>query len=222
MSGWGEFIAAYGVFLASHAIPVRPPVKPYLIARLGRAGFSLAYSILSVAVLIWLIVAAGRAPHVELWPRAAWQNHVTLAAMTATCVILALAAYKPNPFSFGGWRNETFDPARPGIIGWIRHPFLAALALWAAGHILPNGDVAHGALFGGFSLFALLGMRLIDRRRRREMGEEHWSSLLQAARSGRGLRLDANAVGRLLAAVVLLAALVALHPRIIGLDAMVW
>ena len=222
MSGWGEFIAAYGAFLASHAIPVRPPVRPFLTARLGKAGFSLAYSLLSIAVLVWLVVAAGRAPHVELWPRAAWQNHVTLGAMAAACLILAFSAFRPNPFSFGGWRNASFNPARPGIVGWIRHPFLAALALWAAGHLAPNGDLAHGLLFGGFALFALFGQRLIDRRRKREMGDGRWETLARAARSGRSIAPNAATFARLAAALALLVALIWLHPHIIGLDPLAW
>ncbi|MGI3213458.1 NnrU family protein, partial [Roseovarius tibetensis] len=60
--GWVEFAAAYTVFFLSHAIPVRPPVRPWLQARLGRAGFTAAYSALSLAVLAWLIAAAARAP----------------------------------------------------------------------------------------------------------------------------------------------------------------
>ncbi|MDP2121500.1 MAG: NnrU family protein [Hoeflea sp.] len=222
MSGWGEFIAAYGAFLASHAIPVRPPVKPFLTARLGKAGFSLAYSALSIAVLVWLIVAAGRAPHVEIWPRAAWQSHVTLVAMVAACLILALAAFRPNPFSFGGWRNGDFDPGRPGIAGWIRHPVLAVLALWASGHIVPNGNLAHVILFSGFALFALLGQRLIDRRRKREMGESRWSELGKAARAGRSLGADTATFVRLAAGLGLLIVLIWLHPTIIGLDPLGW
>ncbi|MBC7280469.1 NnrU family protein [Hoeflea sp.] len=222
MSGWDEFIAAYGVFLASHAIPVRPPVKPFLTARLGRSGFSLAYSALSVAVLVWLIVAAGRAPHTELWPRAAWQNHITLGAMAAACLILALAAFRPNPFSFGGWHNAAFDAGRPGIVGWVRHPVPAALALWAAGHLAPNGDLAHVVLFGGFALFALLGMRMIDGRRRREMGADRWSELKQAARAGRTLRPDAATFAHLVAGLALLAGMIWLHPHVIGLDPLAW
>jgi len=222
VSGWGEFVAAYGVFLVSHAIPIRPPVRPFVTARLGRVGFSLAYSLLSIAVLVWLIVAAGRAPHVELWPRAAWQNHVTLVTMAVACLIVALAAFQPNPFSFGGWRNAIFDPARPGIIGLIRHPFLAVLTLWAAGHLAPNGDLAHVVLFGGFALFALLGMGLIDGRRRREMGNEAWEKLARAAGKGRSFGPNATTFARLTAGLALLAALIWLHPHIIGPDPLAW
>ncbi len=96
MNGWGEYVAAFGLFLASHAFPVRPPVKPWLVARLGKTGFTLAYSALSVAILVWLITAAGRAPYVELWPRAEWQNLIALAALAAACLIIALAAFRPK------------------------------------------------------------------------------------------------------------------------------
>lgn len=67
LMGWLEFTAAFLVFFLSHSLPVRPPLKPWLQARLGRVGFTLFYSLLSLAVLAWLIGAAGRAPFVPLW-----------------------------------------------------------------------------------------------------------------------------------------------------------
>ena len=126
---WAEYAAAFAAFFASHAVPVRPPVKPWLVARLGSRGFTAAYSGLSLAVLAWLIGAAGRAPHVPLWPWAPWQAWVPPLAMVAVCLIVALAVGRPNPVSFGGGDAARFDPARPGIVGWTRHPLLAALAL---------------------------------------------------------------------------------------------
>lgn len=216
MSGWGEYAAAWAVFLLSHAIPVRPPVKPWLVARLGASGFGIAYSAVSLAILVWLIAAAQRAPFVELWPRAAWQNHVTLLAMTLACVILALALGRPNPFSFGGLHNDAFDPDHPGIVGLTRHPVLAALALWSLGHLVPNGDLAHVLMFGGFAGFALLGMRLIDRRRQRSMGLDTWRAQLPRRRLAGPFSL-----ARGLAGVLLLWLLIALHPHIIGVPA-VW
>ena len=123
---WTEFIAAYAVFFLSHAIPVRPPVRPWLNARLGRRGFTLAYSALSLAILAWLIGAAGRAPHLPLWDRAPWQAHMPLAVVVPACLILGLSIARPNPFSFGGTHNERSDPTRPRVVHWTRHPLLAA------------------------------------------------------------------------------------------------
>lgn len=217
--GWGGFGAAYAAFLLTHAIPVRPPVRPWLVARLGPAGFGLAYSALSLAVLAWLFLAARAAPPVLLWPAPPGAAHVTLLAMGLACLTLAFGLCRPNPLSFAGWRNERFDPEAPGIVGWIRHPFLAAMALWAAGHLVPNGDLAHVLMFGGFAGFALLGMAMIDRRRRREMGPAAWSELVGRARA---CRLSQGAgpetFVRLLGAAVLVLALIALHPWIAGVS----
>ncbi|HHZ08454.1 MAG TPA: NnrU family protein, partial [Rhizobiales bacterium] len=75
---WGEYALAFAAFFLTHSLPVRPPLRPWAVARLGRAGFAAAYSALSLAALAWLIVAAGRAPYLGLWDWAPWQNHVVL------------------------------------------------------------------------------------------------------------------------------------------------
>lgn len=219
--GWIAFAAAFAVFLLSHSLPLRPTVKRALVARLGARGFTLAYSALSLAVLGWLIHAAAMAPWVTLWDWAPWQNHVTLSVMAAVVLLLALTLGRPNPFSFGGARNDRFDPGRPGLIRWARHPVLLALALWGGAHLLPNGDLAHVLLFGVFAGFALLGMRLIDRRKRREMGAERWQALRRdMARapviaaplswSGAALRLALGGAGYL--------ALIWAHPFLFGVS----
>lgn len=181
MADWIELIAAFAVFFASHAIPVRPPIKSAIVARIGARGFTWAYSALSIAVLTWLIVAAGRAPQVLLWPWAPWQLWVPVIVNAIAMVILTLGTARPNPLSFGGTHNDRFDPAHPGIVGWLRHPLLVAIGLWAAAHLVPNGDLAHVLLFGTFLAFAILGMKIIDRRKQRLMGAE-WARLTQTAR----------------------------------------
>ncbi len=182
LSGWSGFALAIAFFLLSHSVPVRPRVKAALVAHLGRAGFTLAYSVLSIGALVWLIVAAWRAPFVPLWDWAPWQNYVTLTAMAAASIIAALAIGRPNPLSFGGAHNGRFDPSEPGIIGWFRHPLLVALLLWSLGHIIPNGQLAHALLFGLFALFSWAGMRMIDRRNRRVLGAAEWQRLSATTR----------------------------------------
>ena len=217
--GWFEFALAYVAFFLSHSLPVRPPLRPRLQARLGSVGFTLVYSALSLAVLAWLIAAAGRAPHVALWDWAPWQVHVPLIVMGPVCLILALSIGRPNPFSFGGARNEQFDPARPGIVRLSRHPLLLALALWAAAHVVPNGDLAHVILFGTFAAFALLGGRLVDRRRRREMGPE-WQRMRDLVANAPLLlaSLSGGTLLRLAAGVALYGALLWAHPFLFGVS----
>ena len=216
MSGWGGYLAAWGFFLATHSLPVRPPLRPWLVERLGGAGFALAYSALSVAALGWLIVAAGRAPYVLLWPQPWWGQWAVLIATGAAGLILALALGRPNPFSFGGSGNDRFDPDRPGILRHMRHPILVAVLLWAGGHLIVNGDLAHVLLFGGFAGFALVGMTILDRRRRREMGAEGWAVLWARTRQAPAGAGYHRPVLRGLAALAGVAGLMALHPWLAG------
>ncbi len=222
---WLEFVAAFAAFFLTHAIPARPAVRGRLVATVGRTAFLIGYSLISLALLAWLIGAAGRAPFVPLWPYASWQRWAPNLALPVACVIAALAVGAPNPLSFGGARPEAFDPDRPGIAGLTRHPLLLALALWALAHLIPNGDLAHSLMFGLFGAFALAGMAIIDRRRRRILGEAEWRRL--ARRTGLwplAARLRGDAPGpwpgawrrRLLAGLLIYGLLFLAHPFVIG------
>ncbi len=216
--GWTEFVAAFAAFFVSHSLPVRRPVRAGIVKRIGSLGFLLAYSALSLAAVAWLIVAANRAPYLQIWPWAPWQPYVPLIVMAPVCLIVALAVARPNPFSFGGTDNERFDPSEPGIVGWSRHPLLIALGLWAAAHIVPNGDLAHVLLFGTFAAFALAGQKLVDRRKRRELGAR-WEDLDRARRRGRSVTIERLRLGlavRIIIAVALYVALIAIHPLLFG------
>ncbi|WP_300512982.1 NnrU family protein [Aliiroseovarius sp.] len=213
LGGWGEFLLAFAVFFLSHSIPTRPGVKAALVGRLGARGFTLAYSALSTAVLAWVIFAAARAPIVILWPWAMWQNHVPVTAMALAVAIAVLAIGRPNPLSFGGAKNDRFDPRNPGLAGWIRHPLLVALALWAGSHLVPNGNLAHVILFGLFGGFALMGMKLIDRRQKRLLGAQEWARLSNTTRR---IAPSVNGVARLVLAGVIYLGLLHLHGPVLG------
>lgn len=220
MENWTEFSLALAVFFVLHAVPVRPAVKSHIVGRFGARTFSIGYSIVSVLALAWLIVSAGRAPYVEIWQPAPWQSAVTLAAMLLACIVFALSIGRPNPFSFGGSRNSSFDPRRAGIVRLHRHPLLVALLLWSGSHILPNGNLAHLIMFGIFAAFTLVGMRLIDRRKKREIGEDRYQDLLADMR--RASLADSfgaqSLLVRLIAGLALFAILLALHPAVIGVS----
>ena len=171
---WAEFIMAFVVFFVSHALPVRPENKAIIVGQLGIRGYTLAYSALSIAVLYWLILATGRAPYFELWEWRPWQNHVPQIALLFAFSIVGLALGRPNPFSFGGSRNSEFTTSSPGLVRWMRHPLLVSMLIWATAHIVPNGDLAHFILFSTFAAFSWLGMRMINNRKRREMGDQAW------------------------------------------------
>src|SRR5690606_12499505 len=173
---WIELALAMALFLASHRIPAALGVKGRLLATLGPRGYGILFSVASVLLLWWLISAAGRAPFVPLWDQQPWHRWAANIVMPLAIALAIFGIAAPNPFAFEG-RRTGFDPGCPGIAGLTRQPLLWSLALWSGVHILPNGDLAHVLLFGPFVVMALVGMPMVERRRRREMGEAEWSRL---------------------------------------------
>lgn len=132
MSDWIEFLLAFAAFLGAHVIPARPRLRARLIATFGRRGYVMGFSLLSLALLYWLIVAAGRAPFVSLWDHAIWQRWLVNMAMPLAIAVAVLA---------------------PGMGGLI-----LAFVIWSAAHLVANGDLAHVILFGVMLVFALAGL----------------------------------------------------------------
>ncbi len=229
-NGWLDLAVAFVLFLALHGLPARPAVRRRLVASLGEAGYLVLYSTVSLLALTWLIVAAGRAPYLDVWAFAPWQLWVPNLAMPVCCFLVAFGIAAPNPLSFGGRTPQRFDPDRPGIAGVTRHPLLWALALWSASHLAPNGDLAHVLLFGGFALFAVLGMVAIDSRLKRSLGDAEWqrlarrtslvpfAALARRRRWPSGVGANAEFLVRLLGGAALYVMLLSLHERIIGVS----
>ena len=220
---WFEIASAMTCFFVCHAIPVQPAVRPRIEALIGRRGFTIGYSILSLALLGWLTSAAGRAPFIEIWPWAPWQNRIALAAMLLVCLLVALSIGRANPFSFGGGEDAAFDPDHPGIVRVTRHPLLVALALWGAAHLLANGDLAHLVVFAPLTVFALLGGLIIDRRKRHDIGPV-WARLLAETRARPLYTAPSSWPGfwaRCGLGVALYCGLLWLHPHLFGVSPLI-
>ncbi len=219
---WLGFAGVFGLFFMTHSVPVQPAIKSPIVAVLGPAGFAISYSAISVVMLALLIWSAGQAPFVPLWPQMPWHRHVVHLGMLGVCLTLAFAIARPNPFSFGGARNHTFDPERPGIVRLTRHPILTVIDLWAALHILPNGNLAHVLLFAVLGGFASAGGTLINQKKRREMGVDAWNRLNTTVAKSSFFYPKTPLIAftlRLAAGVLAFALLLWLHPVVIGISA---
>ncbi len=172
-----EFFLALTLFLLSHSIPARPGLRTRLANLLGERTYVVLYSILSLGLLAWLISAATRAPYIPLWELALGQYYAPVILMLPAFILFVGGAINPNPLSISFIRRP-FDPARPGVVAVTRHPILWGFALWAFAHVVPNGDLVSLIMFGGFGLFALAAMPLIDRRKRRGLGPD-WETLAE-------------------------------------------
>lgn len=166
---WLPFAAALAAFIGAHYLPTATGLREGAVARIGRRAYFTAYGLLSLALLAWLIGAAGAAPYVELWTAAPWQRWLPTLAMPVAFVLAACGLGMSQPFTLGGRRAARFDLADPGFAAVSRHPLLLALALWSGSHLVANGDLAHVLLFGGFLAMALLAIRASDRRAVRQL-----------------------------------------------------
>ncbi|WP_424941674.1 NnrU family protein [Aliiroseovarius crassostreae] len=215
MQDWTGYILGFAFFFASHMIPVKPRVKAGIISIIGARGFTIAYSLLSTLALILLIVAARRAPYLPLWDWQEWHNHLAMALMLVAVVIIAMAIGRPNPLSFGGANNDAFDPADPGLIGWTHHPLLLALFLWSCAHLLANGDLAHVIMFACFAGFSLLGRKIINRRKIRQLGDKEWTRISTTTRN---LHPSFNGSMRVGIGLVIYALVLWAHDPVIGIS----
>lgn len=172
MNGWLEFTLAMAAFAGSHFVPRLRDLRGRLIALVGRRTYFSVYGLVSLAILAWIIAAAGRAPFVMLWPQEPWMRWVPNLVMPLALVLAAAGFGIRQPHTVGAKRGATFDPGNPGLAAVTRHPLLLALALWAGAHVLPNGDLAHVILFGGFAALSLAAIPLFDARARRLEGPD--------------------------------------------------
>lgn len=215
--GLWQLVLAVAVFLASHSLTNRPGFRRPAEAALGGSrGFTIAYSVVSLLLLAWMIAAYRDAPAVVLWTQEPWMRWVPSLAMPLVCVLAVAGLTTPNPFSIG-LGAKRYQPSRPGILRLTRHPVLWAAGLWAGAHMVPNGDVAAQVLFAPMLLLAVAGPAMLDRKRRRVLGFEQWSQLAAIPRDPAALLRE---VGwkRILGGLVLYAALLHLHQPVIGVS----
>jgi uncharacterized membrane protein len=214
-----HLVAALAVFLASHSLTNLKPFRERAQRLVGKRGFYGVYSVISIILLVWMIAAYIASPTVVVWEQQPWMRWVPATAMLAACLLGATGLSTPNPFSIGP-SGSGFDPERPGIVRLTRHPVIWALALWAGGHAVPNGDVAALMLFVPLFGLALLGPRILDAKRRAALGEAEWRRLADAAaRPWRTAELLREVgAGRLVAALAVYGALILLHQPVIGVS----
>ncbi|RMF95627.1 MAG: NnrU protein [Gammaproteobacteria bacterium] len=159
-------------FTGSHLGISGTRLRGWLMQRIGELPYLLAYSLLSLLALAWLAEAYKAAPYVETWGQVHALQPLAALLMLPACLLAVIGLTTPSPTLAGAERLlEAAEPAR-GILRVTRHPFLMGAALWAAIHLLVNGDLASALLFGSLLLLALAGAKSIDAKRRASAGAQ--------------------------------------------------
>lgn len=227
MTPLAEFTLAFAIFLLAHAIPSQQRVRGVLVSVLGERSYQVLYSLVSVVLLAWLILAATRAPVIALWQQQAWQARLALVFASFGLWLTIAGAIVANPLSIS--LIHGCDPAyRPAVLTLTRHPILWGLALWALAHALAHGDLVRLLMFGGLGLFALFGTILTDRRKQHRFGMVQWLDSTTGTSNVPGValvlgltrpRLDAAlALAGVLAGVLTFGLLAGWHVMLFGAD----
>ena len=228
----GELAAAAAAFVLIHLLVSGTRLRDRLVNLVGPGPYMGLFALASIAILIWMgfayAGARGSADPV-FWTATRVTKWIQLAVTLVAFLLIVPGLLTPNPTSV---RQEGAldrpDTVR-GILRVTRHPFLWGVALWAAGHLMVNGDEASLILFGSLLVLSVLGPSSIDAKRERALGEK-WAPFAQSTSAlpfaailqGRQT-LELGEIGwRLAAAVLVWAALVVAHPYLFGVSPLFW
>jgi uncharacterized membrane protein len=178
------------VFLGVHTLATLPAAKAGLVERLGARPFKGLFSLIAVtglALIVWGFARYRGDGLVVLWTPPEWTRHITIGLMWFAFVALAC-----------------MNPAPGRIRGWLRHPMLVGVKIWALAHLLANGDAGGMLLFASFLAWAIYDR--ISLKRRGDAGAERIRSFTRA---------DAIA---LVVGTLAFAAMIYLHPLLIGVQ----
>ncbi len=165
-----ELVLASLFFPFSHFLISRTRLRAMAVNRFGEKGYTLGYSLLSVAALIWIVVAYRNAPSHPLWDAPRWLD-LALAPVILVSTTLAVAGVTTkNPVitGFGALFGRP-DIVR-GVLRVSRNPFFWGVALFSIATIIMLGDVAGLVTFGMLGALGVAGTFILDAKKAREYG----------------------------------------------------
>lgn len=138
------------ILLGAHTFVTFRGARAGLVERFGLQTYKLIYSVVALAgfaLIVWGFSRYRAEGLIPLWTPPAWGRHAAMGLMWFTFV--ALAAMRPG---------------QSKIRGWLRHPMLVAVKIWALAHLLANGDLGGLVLFGSFLAWAVFDRIAVKRR----------------------------------------------------------
>jgi uncharacterized membrane protein len=222
-------VAAAAVFLAIHLVISGTRLRDVITGAIGQVAYMGLFSLASLACLVWMSIAyvhAQRGADPVWWVATPVTKWIQLVVTFVAFMLIVPGLLTPNPTSVRQEGQLSKPDAVRGILRVTRHPFLWGVALWAAGHLMVNGDLASLILFGSLLALAVLGTISIDAKRRRALGPT-WDSFaaqtsgvpFAAIATGRqSLKLGEIGWWRLGVAVIVWGALLFAHPLLFGVS----
>jgi uncharacterized membrane protein len=164
------------VMLLTHLGISGAGLRDRLVAGLGEGTYQVFYSLLTLVTmgsLVWLYVEAPRTSY--FWYPSYEINYLPKVLLWPAAILLLGGFMVRNPTMVGQGAlvrdPEQRAAAATGVNRITRHPFQWAVILWAASHLVANGDQASVPFFGSFLLLSLLGTVSLDAKKSRQLGE---------------------------------------------------
>jgi uncharacterized membrane protein len=226
-----SLLAAATFFVLLHLLVSGTRVRDAITGKIGDGPYMGLFSLASVAGLAWLGLAFAGSRNAD-WNIAywditplTWKIQVAVQALAFLFVVVGLTT--SNPTSVRQERTLDRPDVIKGMLRITRHPFLWGVALWAAGHLLVNGDRASIVLFGGLLVLALFGTASIDAKRKRALGDTWTAFAAQTSNipfgailTGRqSLKIGEIGLWRIAVAIVVYGNLALAHPFLFGVSA---
>ena len=222
-----SLLAAAVLWVAVHIGIAGTRIRDGIVARIGEGPFRGLFVVASFVLLGWLAWSYGHAGPVRVfWIVPQWLAVLMMVLMLPALVLFVCSITTPNPTSVAGRHAlEAPNPAI-GILRITRHPMLWAFALWGIVHLVVLGTASAAVLTGAVIVTAFAGMPSLDAKYARR-NPARWPAFAAATSTlpfaaiaqGRN-KLVIGEIGwwRALLAVLLWAALIALHPWAFGVD----
>ena len=174
-----NLIAAALVFLGIHVVISGTRLRDAITGAIGERPYLGLFSLLSLVVIIWMVTAYnaayGSAANRVLYDLGIGVRHLGIPVVALAFLLGVQGLLAPNPTSVQQEKTAATEGNVRGVLRITRHPFLWGVAIWAAFHVVANGDLASVIFFGTFFVLALIGTLLIDAKRKRKLGRV-WDS----------------------------------------------
>jgi uncharacterized membrane protein len=228
-------VAAALAFVLLHLLVSGTRMRDALTGTIGQGPYLGLFSLASLGLIVWMSMAYGAAQrsgaNPVLWGATTLTKEIQLGLMLLAFLLVVPGLTTPNPTSVRQEGALSRPDVVKGMLRITRHPFLWGVAVWAAGHLMVNGDAASLVLFGALLVLSIFGTVSIDAKRKRALGAT-WDAFaaktsnipFAAIASGR----QSLAVGqiaeigwwRIVLAIALWAGMIFLHPIVFGARAL--
>jgi uncharacterized membrane protein len=170
--GWISLWAI--LFLATHVVISSGYIRPRLVSALGNDTYRGAYSIVSLATFIALVLEFARHKHAGamLWNLRADSPLRWLVWVLMLLALILIVAGLINPSPAQNSVPAAVDTPR-GILKITRHPSFVGLAVFGIAHTIMNGWAGDLIFFGTFPALGIIGGLHQDRRKLRELGASY-------------------------------------------------